>query len=447
MPKPPSRSPFNFSAHLARSPTRPLLTPPRLQTGRPPSASVTSASILRPDAVLRTTSASARHFASGLNASPPPQTTDPAFDPHRTAFHEEPYTLSPEDGPYGFFPMRLGQKLCDGKYKVVRKLGYGAYSSVWLARETMCVLLHSSYPGAHYRSAFSRPDGHRYVAIKVLSVFSTNIEYRKLYYEFAVAESMSTFQRSDLAHPGYQHCAIIKRTFMEDSAHDVKLANVLVELDTSTEQIDRFLLNDRPQIYADSPPTDPRISPHPIPAIRSQRLPNFGLDPSYENLHIRLIDYGNAIRADDIRPDTHICTPSELCAPEMLLGHAWSYPVEVWAVGCMIFQLLTRQDAFPFRTEDERIAFIYDCLGPYPMEFVRRCSTGQQRIDHRGIPLGIKHRVGDQGTLETRFATLCDGLSAQDIGDTCRFLRKCLTIDPLARPTVSQLLQDAWLAT
>ncbi len=145
--------------------------------------------------------------------------------------------MSPEDGPYGFFPMRLGQKLCDGKYKVVRKLGYGAYSSVWLARETMCVLLHSSYPGAHYRSAFSRPDGHRYVAIKVLSVFSTNIEYRKLYYEFAVAESMSTFQRSDLAHPGYQHCAIIKRTFMEDSAHGEHLCVVLTPYGTSLRDI------------------------------------------------------------------------------------------------------------------------------------------------------------------------------------------------------------------
>ncbi len=64
-----------------------------------------------------------------------------------------------------------------------------------------------------------------------------------------------------------------------------------------------------------------------------------------------------------------------------------------------------------------------------------------------GIPISATHRVRGRGTLETKFETLCDGLSAQDIGDTCRFLRKCLAIDPLARPTVSQLLQDAWLAT
>lgn len=237
--------------------------------------------------------------------------------------------------------------------------------------------------------------------IKVLSVVATDAEYDDLYYEAAVAKSMSTFQVSDLAHPGYRHCAIIKRSFTQDSTHgehlcvvftpygaslrnilqtsptchlplrrpvnfslctsypltciaDVKLANILVELDTSTEEIDRFLANNPPQIYADSPPIDPRVSPHPIPAVRSQPLPNFGLDPSYENLHVRLIDYGSgmcyipsatncdlttgglAIRVDDIRPDTFICTPTELRAPEMILGHAWSYPVEVWAVGCLV---------------------------------------------------------------------------------------------------------------
>ncbi|OJT04257.1 hypothetical protein TRAPUB_5047 [Trametes pubescens] len=344
MPKSPSRSPFNIFADLARSPARPH-SPFSTQTGRPLPASAVSASILRPAAILPTSPASAlsrsdamspgRHFSS--NASPL-TATNPAFDPRRTAFHEEPYMLRPEDGPYGYFPMQLGQKLCGGQYKVVRKLGYGTNSSVWLAKETMS-------------------DGYRYAVIKVMSTVATNAEYHDLHHEAAVAKSMSTFQTSDLAHPGYRHCAMIKRTFLEDSAHDVKLANILVNLGASTEQIDRFLANDPPQIYADSPPIDPRISPHSIPAIRSQPLPNFGLHPSYENLRVRLIDYGS------------------------------------------------------------------------------------------GIPLGIKHRVGDQGTLETRFATLCDGLSAQDIGDTCRFLRKCLTIDPLARPTVSQLLQDAWLAT
>lgn len=85
--------------------------------------------------------------------------------------------------------------------------------------------------------SFSRPDGHRYVVIKVLSVVATDAEYDDLYYEAAVAKSMSTFQVSDLAHPGYRHCAIIKRSFTEDSTHGEHLCVVFTPYGASLRNI------------------------------------------------------------------------------------------------------------------------------------------------------------------------------------------------------------------
>lgn len=46
---------------------------------------------------------------------------------------EEPHMLSPELG-YGYFPLQLTQTLRGGKLEIVRKLGWGLNSSVWLAR-------------------------------------------------------------------------------------------------------------------------------------------------------------------------------------------------------------------------------------------------------------------------------------------------------------------------
>jgi non-specific serine/threonine protein kinase len=37
--------------------------------------------------------------------------------------------------PGGYHPVHLGDTFNNGQYKVIRKLGEGAYSTVWLARD------------------------------------------------------------------------------------------------------------------------------------------------------------------------------------------------------------------------------------------------------------------------------------------------------------------------
>ncbi len=39
--------------------------------------------------------------------------------------------------PGGYHPVHLGDELANGRYKIVHKLGYGAYSTVWLARDQL----------------------------------------------------------------------------------------------------------------------------------------------------------------------------------------------------------------------------------------------------------------------------------------------------------------------
>ncbi len=55
---------------------------------------------------------------------------------HSSSFepYEEPHMLRYPHPP-GFIPLQLGDRLCNGRYDIVRKLGYGISSSVWLARD------------------------------------------------------------------------------------------------------------------------------------------------------------------------------------------------------------------------------------------------------------------------------------------------------------------------
>lgn len=40
----------------------------------------------------------------------------------------------------GYHPVHIGDEFSDGRYVVVRKLGWGHFSTVWLAKDAKCVL-------------------------------------------------------------------------------------------------------------------------------------------------------------------------------------------------------------------------------------------------------------------------------------------------------------------
>lgn len=40
----------------------------------------------------------------------------------------------------GYHPVKIGDSFSDGRYVVVRKLGWGHFSTVWLAKDTKYVL-------------------------------------------------------------------------------------------------------------------------------------------------------------------------------------------------------------------------------------------------------------------------------------------------------------------
>jgi serine/threonine-protein kinase SRPK3 len=59
---------------------------------------------------------------------------------------EEGLTSTTNEGG-GFYPARLGETFDDGRFVITRKLGWGGFSSVWLARDRKYVLVTISlYP-------------------------------------------------------------------------------------------------------------------------------------------------------------------------------------------------------------------------------------------------------------------------------------------------------------
>lgn len=72
-----------------------------------------------------------------MNSSPPPTPPSRAPKDEELRFKSitSPCEWAESYHPGGYHPVHLGDVFNNGRYKVMRKLGQGAYSTVWLARD------------------------------------------------------------------------------------------------------------------------------------------------------------------------------------------------------------------------------------------------------------------------------------------------------------------------
>ncbi|KAJ7725194.1 kinase-like domain-containing protein [Mycena metata] len=382
---------------------------------------------------------------------------------------EEPLHASAFDG-FGYMDVKIGTVIDD--FEVVRKLGWARYSSVWL-----CM----------YTCRLHRPPARRYFALKVLTRYGSAGLQAKISDEY---RALATVTLVNPSHPGFMHCGILlgscferkgghtcfvteplggdlaslqiaqsNQRFSEEAAKkivkqmllaldylhreceyihtDIKPDNLLVcPPDLTQESIENVLLRSPVERY--KPMRVRRLSPKPIITIRSQPLPNLGLKSSLENLSIKLIDFGNVV------PDQTL-QPKLVRAPEVVVGLSWSPAMDIWNVGCLLFGFLTSQP--PFYQNLSKVPFsptlhlqqMEERLGPFPPVFV---SHFPETFDEKGIYAILSH-------LHSRFYGLPRPHflpKTEKPNDSAgRFLRRCLTLDPGARPNSLALLDDEWL--
>lgn len=55
--------------------------------------------------------------------------------------------------------------------------------------------------------------------------------------------------------------------------------------------------------------------------------------------HVKLTDFGLAVRGDTAQPLNHLIQPREYKAPEVLLKAGWSYSADIWNLGLVVCAL------------------------------------------------------------------------------------------------------------
>jgi dual-specificity kinase len=79
------------------------------------------------------------------------------------------------------------------------------------------------------------------------------------------------------------------------------------------------------------------------------------------NTEIRLIDFGSATFQDEYH--SSVVSTRHYRAPEIILGLGWSYPCDIWSIGCILVEFFTGDALFQTHDNLEHLAMMEAVCG------------------------------------------------------------------------------------
>lgn len=88
-------------------------------------------------------------------------------------------------------------------------------------------------------------------------------------------------------------------------------------------------------------------------------------NPSFlTSTDIIIIDFGNSTFESSYH--TRIIGTRHYRAPEVLLGLEWSYPSDIWAIGCILMEIYTGKVIFSPKGDLEHLGMMENAVGRIP---------------------------------------------------------------------------------
>jgi dual-specificity kinase len=85
---------------------------------------------------------------------------------------------------------------------------------------------------------------------------------------------------------------------------------------------------------------------------------------------IKLIDFGSA--TFNSHHHTAVISTRHYRAPEVILGLGWTYPCDLWSVGCILVELLVGEAVFQTHENREHLALMERTFGPLPHSMIHK---------------------------------------------------------------------------
>jgi dual-specificity kinase len=155
-----------------------------------------------------------------------------------------------------------------------------------------------------------------------------------------------------------------------------------------------------------------------------------------KSLGIRLIDFGSAVTTSASKPS--LVSTRHYRAPEIVLGVPYTYAIDMWSIGCILYELFTGRLLFDTHEDGEHLKMMERVVGSFPVELSHGSffkTDGSLVWDAKTASKESRDRVQK-----------CSPISANLIDpDFCDLVTRLLCIDASKRLTAAAALQHAWL--
>ncbi|EIW52513.1 kinase-like protein [Trametes versicolor FP-101664 SS1] len=377
----------------------------------------------------------------------------------------------------GYLPIGIADTL-GFRYKAVRKIGWGVYSTVWIAEDTRATCSQSTV----------------YSALKVLTRMATDAQDKLLELEF-----MQRMREQSPAHPGYPYVIHLHDHFyqkgpqgrhlclaMEPLLQDLRSLMQCFKERSAPPYFVRlvarqivlglqYLHDECNMVHTDLklgnimmvPPGDPaaflaltipklqeaetsvvtgpggtpisRVPSRPLPYPLPDHYDMYSFD-TWSGVKVKIGDVGVACWADKTSNyvDDLIQAPS-VRAPEVAVGAGWGRPADVWSLGCMLYELYMGKPLFRTDVDDETVPTLHTlAVGEYPPDLIER---GRRRDAFFNPDNSLKRPPG----CAIPYENVIRERDAPDAALFADFLRHIFVLNPDGRATCRELLTHPWL--
>eukprot|EP00960_Hanusia_phi_P069363 767075-Hanusia_phi.AAC.2 len=125
----------------------------------------------------------------------------------------------------------------------------------------------------------------------------------------------------------------------------------------------------------------------------------------HDDHRVKVIDFGSSCSSKR-QPFTYIQSRFYR-SPEVLLCHPYSYPIDMWSLGCILVEMHTGQPLFNGKNEAEQMFKICDVLGMPPIDMVKNAGSKSKvkscfKLDESRYYIVVDSKVLERATRDFR---------------------------------------------